>query len=76
MQIRRKEARDPQTGKICEHALAGRMRLRKLPNKSAASIDKLTEDCIASGAIITTDDGTEYTNLKARGYALANDEQI
>lgn len=68
VEIRRKEVRDPQTGKICEHALAGRMRLRKLPNKSATSIDKFTKDCIAPGAIITTDDGTEYTNLRARGY--------
>lgn len=68
VEIRRKEARDPRTGKVRERASAGRMRLRKLPNKSAVSVDKFAKDCIAPGAVITSDDGSEYTNLRARGY--------
>lgn len=56
------EERDPQTGKVPKRALAGRLRLRKLPDKSAASIDRFAKDCIASGAAITTDDGSEFTN--------------
>ena len=67
VEVRRKKGRDPQTGKR-KRALAGRMRLQKLPNKSAASVDKFMKDCIAPGAVITSDDGPEYTNLRARGY--------
>jgi hypothetical protein len=69
VEIRRKEVRDPGTNKIVQRALAGRMRLRKLPNKSAASVDKFAKDCIALGAVIATDDGAEYTNLGSLGYA-------
>lgn len=69
VEIRRKEVRDPRTNKIVQRALAGRLRLRKLPNKSAASVDKFTQDCIAPGAVIATDDGSEYTNLGSLGYA-------
>jgi hypothetical protein len=69
VEIRRKEVRDPETNKIVQRALAGRMRLRKLADKSAAMVDKFAKDCIAPGAVITTDDGTEYTNLRTLGYA-------
>jgi hypothetical protein len=69
VEIRRREVRDPETHKITRRALAGRMRLRKLPNKSAVAVDKFVQDCIAPGAVITTDDGTEYTNLASLGYA-------
>lgn len=68
VEVRRKEGINPQTGKR-QRTLAGRMRLRKLPNKSATSVDKFVKDCIAHGATITTDDGTEYANLNALGYA-------
>ena len=68
VEIRRKEARDPYTGKVVERMLAGRMRLRKLPNKGATAVDKFAKDCIAPGAVIKSDDGPEYTNLLAAGY--------
>lgn len=68
VEIRRKEVRDPQTNKIVKRAIAGRMRLRKLSDKSAPSVDKFTKESIAHGATITSDDGTEYTNLKSLGY--------
>ena len=68
VEIRGKEVRDPGTNKIVQRALAGRMRLRKLANKSAAMVDKFANDCIAPGAVITTDDGTEYTNLGTLSY--------
>lgn len=68
VEIRREENRDPKTKKIRELALAGRMRLRKLPDKSAVSVNTFAKDCIAPGAIITSDDGPEYTNLKVCGY--------
>jgi hypothetical protein len=69
VEIRRREVRDPGTNTITERALAGRLRLRKLPNKTAAAVDKFVQDGIAPGAIITTDDGAEYTNLESLGYA-------
>ena len=68
VEVRRKEVRDPHTGKVRKRALAGRMWLRKLSNKSAASVDKFAKDCIARGSVIVSDDGTEYTNLKSDGY--------
>ncbi len=68
VEVRRKEVRNPLTGKVHKRAVAGRMRLRKLPNKSAVSVDKFVNDCIAPGAVITSDDGSEYTNLCALGY--------
>lgn len=69
VEIRRGEVRDPVTHRIVVRGYAGRIRLRKLPNKSAAGVDKFVQDCIAPGARITTDDGSEYTNLKGLGYA-------
>jgi hypothetical protein len=54
--------------KITKHGLAGRVRLLKLPNKAADSIDKFVINCIAQGATIVSDDGTEFTNLKSLGF--------
>jgi len=68
VEIRRREIRDPQTDKVIERALAGRIRLEQLPDKSAASVDKFAKDCIAPGTVIVTDDGTEFTNLLVLGY--------
>jgi hypothetical protein len=67
VEVRRPEGRDPRTGKH-QRALAGRMRTRKLPDKSADSVDRFVKDCIAPGAVITTDDGSEFTNLLDYGY--------
>ena len=68
VEVRRKKGRNPDTGKR-ERALAGRIRLRKLPNKSAPSVDRFVKDCIAPGTAITSDDGPEFVNLQALGYA-------
>jgi hypothetical protein len=69
VEIRRREVRDPKTNKVLKHALAGRIRLQKLPNKTAVRIDQFVQDCIAPGATIISDDGTEFTNLTKLGYA-------
>lgn len=70
VEIRRREIRDPRTRKIIQRGLAGRIRLLQLqPKKSAAAVDKFANDCIAPGAIIVSDDGSEFTNLRALGYA-------
>jgi hypothetical protein len=64
VEVRRREIRDHKDGnKILRSALAGRVRLQQLPDKSAASVDKFAKDCIAQGAVIVSDDGTEFTNL-------------
>ena len=68
VEVRRREIRDPKTRKITQRALAGRVRLQKLADKSAASVDAFAKECIAPGAIITSDDGTEFTNLLDMGY--------
>lgn len=68
VEIRRREVRNSKTDKVIKRALAGRMRLQKLPDKSAASVDKFMRDCIAPGAVIVSDDGTEFTNLLDLGY--------
>lgn len=47
---------------------AGRIRAWQLPSKAAAGVDMFVQECVASGALITTDDGSEYTNLKRLGY--------
>lgn len=69
VEVRRREVRDPQTGKIKKRGLAGRIRLQKVADKSAASVDKFAKECIAPGAIIVSDDGTEFTNLLSSGYS-------
>ena len=62
VEIRRPEGRDQKTGKF-KRALAGRIRLQHLPDKSAAAVDNFAKECIAPGAIIISDGGTEFTNL-------------
>lgn len=69
VEIRRQEVRDPATDKIVERALAGRMRLRRLPNKSPTGVNKFVRECIHPGAVITTDDGKEFRDLRSLGYA-------
>jgi hypothetical protein len=68
VEVRQREVRDAQTGKVVKCAVAGRVRLRKLPNKSAAQVDRFAKDCIAPGACIRTDDGGEFENLLQNGY--------
>lgn len=68
VEVRRKEVRDSKTDKVVKRALAGRVRLRKLPNKAASSVDKFVKDCVAPGAVIKTDDGSEFANLQSLGY--------
>lgn len=68
VEIRRKEVRNPKTKKIVKRALAGRIRLQALPDKSAASINKFARENIAPGATIISDDGTEFSNLLALGF--------
>lgn len=68
VEIRRREVRDPRTKKVSKRALAGRIRLQKLPDKTAVSVDQFVQNCIAPGAAIISDDGTEFTNLIHRGY--------
>lgn len=67
VEIRRQETRDNKTNKI-KRALAGRIRLQKLLNKTAAAVDQFVIDCITPGATITSDDGNEFTNLLKLGY--------
>ena len=69
VEIRRREIRDPRTSKITQRSLAGRIRLQKVPDKSASSVDRFAKECVAPGAVIVSDDGTEFTNLLSSGYA-------
>jgi ISXO2-like transposase domain/Transposase zinc-ribbon domain len=62
VEIRSPEARDPKTRKL-KRALAGRIRLQVLPDKSSTAIDSFAKECIATGAVIISDGGTEFTNL-------------
>ena len=68
VEIRRREVRDPKANTVMKRALAGRLRLHKLPDKSAASVDTFAKDCLAPGAAIVSDDGTEFRNLLNLGY--------
>jgi hypothetical protein len=68
VEIRHQEFRDSKTKKLITRTLAGRTRLQTLPNKSAASVDKFVRDCIAPGAVISSDSGTEFSNLLALGF--------
>jgi len=69
VEIRRQEKRNPSTGKVIERALTGRVRLQRLPNKVAGSIDRFAKQCVAPGAVIVSDDGSEFADLIAYGYA-------
>ena len=68
VEIRRREVCDPKTNKVIKRALAGRIRLQKLPDKTAVSVDQFAKDCLALGAVIISDDGHEFTNLISSGY--------
>lgn len=68
VEIRRKEVRNTKTKKIIKRALAGRIRLQSLPDKSASSVDKFVADSVAPGAVIVSDDGRELTNLRSLGF--------
>lgn len=68
VEIRRQEIRDDTTQKVIKRALAGRIRLQKLPNTTAAAIDQFVSECIAPGASLTTDGGNEFTDLTKLGY--------
>jgi hypothetical protein len=65
VEIRRRGIHDPKT---LQRPLAGRIRLQKLLNKTAASVNQFVRDCIAPGATIISDDGTEFSNLVNLGY--------
>lgn len=68
VEIRQQESRDSKTNKLITRTLAGRARLQILPDKSGASVEKFVKDCIAPGAVITSDGGTEFSNLLALGF--------
>jgi len=68
VEIRNRESRDSKTNKLITRTLAGRTRLQILPDKSGASVDKFANDCIAPGAIICSDGGTEFANLRNLGF--------
>jgi len=68
VEVRRREVRQPRTRKILQRGVACRIRVQRLPNKEAASVDEFVRACIAPGASIITDDGNEFTNLGSLGY--------
>lgn len=68
VEVRRREVREARTRKILQRGVAGRIRVQKLSNKEAASVDEFARACIVPGATIVTDDGNEFTNLKSLGY--------
>lgn len=68
VEVRRQESRDPKTEKVIKRALAGRVRMQRLPKKSANAVEMFVQDCVAPGAMIVSDDGTEFMNLLSLGY--------
>ena len=68
VEIRHKEVRNAKTKKIIKRALAGRIRLQSLSDKSAASVNPFVRENISPQAIIVSDDGTEFTNLLTMGF--------
>ena len=68
VEVRQREIRDPITKKIKQRALAGRIRLQKLPNKAASGVNLFAQNCIAPGASIVSDDGSEFSNLNKLGF--------
>ena len=68
VEIRRKEIRAPRTGKLLQRGLAGRVRIQKVPDKMAKTVDKFAQECLAPGATIVTDDGGEFANLRTLGF--------
>ena len=53
----------------CEGARTGRIRLARIPDASAQSIEKALGDAVNSGTVIRTDGWKGYENVAARGYA-------
>jgi hypothetical protein len=68
VEIRQKEIRNPMTNQIKKRALAGRIRLQKLSNKTASGVNLFAQNCIAPGASIVSDDGSEFSSLIKLGY--------
>ena len=68
VELKQREIRDTVTNKIKQRAIAGRIRLQKLQNKTAASVNLFAQNCIAPGASIVSDDGTEFSGLIKLGY--------
>ena len=68
VELKQREIRDPVTNKIKQRAIAGRIRLQKLPNKTADSVNQFVKNCIAPGASIVSDDGAEFSSLIKLGY--------
>ena len=48
--------------------IAGRIRLKKLPNKTAIVVNQFAQSCIIRGASIVSDDGAEFSNLIKLGF--------
>lgn len=68
VEIRHQEYVNPKTNKLIKRTFAGRARLQALPNKTAAVTNEFVKNCIAPGAVIVSDDGKEFANLRALGY--------
>ncbi len=68
METRRQEIRDPRTEKVIKRALAGRVRLQKITKNSRNFVNSFTQSSIVPGAVITSDDGSEFMNLISLGY--------
>lgn len=68
VEIKRREMRDANSGKVIKRGLAGRVRIEMLSSKSPVSIDKFANSCIAPNAIIFTDGGGEFRNLSSFGF--------
>lgn len=50
---------------------AGRVRLQVAPNKSAKTLAKFAQDCVAPGALVISDAGAEFSSLTRLGYKHA-----
>lgn len=68
VELRQRETRDPIIKKIKQRALAGRIRLQKLPNKAAVGVNQFVQNCVAPGASIVSDDGAEFSSLNKLGF--------
>ena len=53
----------------CEGARIGRIRLARIPDASARSIEKALGDAVDTGAVIRTDGWKGYENVAALGYS-------
>lgn len=68
VEVRQQEVCHPVTGKILKRGLAGRIRLCRVPDKTAATIDRFARSWLAPGAIVRTDGGSEFANMVDYGY--------